>query len=225
MSLMQAITATCPNCGTIADSELVSSINADRRPDLREDVLQNRLQVITCATCGTEFRVVPALSYVDFERNQWILVHPPAALEEWQALETEARAAFDDTFGPKAPKPAQDVGANMSPRITFGWPALREKLLCRELDLNDIDLELMKMAVMRNVPGMPADDSSELRLVGHEDDKLTFSWIVRDTGTVLNSVQVPRALYDDVIKDTAWAPLRQEIESGAFVDLNRLMLV
>ena len=36
------------------------------------------------------------------------------------------------------------MGEGFQPRLVFGWPALREKLLCASLSLNDVDLELLK---------------------------------------------------------------------------------
>ena len=224
MSLMQSVSADCPACGTTADTTLVSSLNADRRPDLRQDVLDNRLQLCTCAKCGTEFRVVPQLSYIDFGRKQWILAHPVSELPRWQELDGTAKEIFDDALGARAPAPAQTVGRDISPRVVFGWPALREKLVCRELGLDDVELELFKIAVIRGVPKPPATDDAELRLVGADGDDLLLSWIVGETGAEITSLKVPRSLYQEIAADSAgWAELRNELTGGTFVDLNRLL--
>src|SRR5579862_3950678 len=224
MSIMQSVSADCPACGTTAESPLVSSLNADRRPDLRQDVLDNRLQLCTCAKCGTEFRIVPQLSYIDFARKQWILAHPVSELPRWQELDGVAQEIFDDTLGSSAPGPSQAVGKGMSPRVVFGWPALREKMVCRELGLDDVEVELFKIAVIQSVPKPPVTDDAELRLVGADGDDLLLSWIVGETGAEITSLKVPRSLYQEIAADSAgWAELRNELAAGTFVDLNRLL--
>ena len=35
------------------------------------------------------------------------------------------------------------------------WPALREKVVCQDAGLDDVELELTKMAILRNVAGSP----------------------------------------------------------------------
>ena len=44
MSLFNPAAAQCPNCGTAQDVQLVGSINADRRPDLRQQILDRTFQ-------------------------------------------------------------------------------------------------------------------------------------------------------------------------------------
>jgi hypothetical protein len=76
MSLITPVAAECPSCGQPCAMELFASINADRRPDLRAAILNETLQGVTCENCDTAYRVAPRLTYVDFERGQWIAVHP-----------------------------------------------------------------------------------------------------------------------------------------------------
>jgi endogenous inhibitor of DNA gyrase (YacG/DUF329 family) len=225
MSLMQTVTADCPACGTKVTAEFVSSINADRRPDLRQQILDGSLQVVSCPNCQTEFRMVPHLAYIDFDRGQWILVHPTDALERWPELEQAAQRTFDGVYGSGAPTAARELGATMTARLVFGWPPLREKLICRELGLDDIELELLKIGVLRDVPSPPATDDTELRLVGAEGDDLLFSWIAGGTGAVLTSLRVPKSVYDEIAADrTDWAELRGALTGGVFVDFNRLLV-
>lgn len=56
----------------------------------------------------------------------------------------------------------------------FGWAALREKLICQDLGVDDTTLEFLKMAIMRDVERPPVADETELRLTGGDVDTLEF---------------------------------------------------
>jgi hypothetical protein len=224
MSLFYPATATCLKCGTEAEIELAASVNADRRADLREAILDRSFQATDCPSCGTRMRLPAHLSYTDQQRGQWILVDAPEALQNAAAVEDEARTAFADLYGPQATDAAQELGRELTPRLVFGRPALREKLLCREYGLDDITLELLKIAILRNVPGSPLSDTTELRLTGRADNTLQFAWIESLSEQQISALGVPQATYDDIAGSDAWAGLRGQLEGHLFVDFNRLLV-
>jgi ribosomal protein S27AE len=225
MSIFHKAQATCPKCGTKSAVELVASVNADRRPDLRAAILDGTFQAQTCPKCGAAMRLLPYLTFMNLKRGQWILVQPPAALEQWQAEEQEAQALYDESFGAAAPKIAQELAEGLQPRVVFGWPALREKLICSDLSVDDTTLELLKIAIVRDVAQPPLADQTELRLVGGDDDVLHFSWIETATEGGIADLDVPRAAYTGVAGDTAaWVALRGNFEGKMFVDMQRLLV-
>lgn len=225
MSLFNQVTAECPKCGAEIHAEAVASINADRRPDLRQQIMDALFQAETCASCGTEFRLPPSFTYVDQARGQWLITYPADEVVNWPALEEQAAIVFARAYGVDAPPAAREIGATLTPRIAFGWPAVREKLICRDLDLDDVTLELLKIAVMRTVQRPPFADTTELRLVGTEDGELKLAWLDSTTEASLAVLPVPRDIYDDIAGDTAaWAGLREQLAGHAFADLNRLLV-
>jgi hypothetical protein len=170
-------------------------------------------------------RLTPHLSYLDLGRGQWILVEGGDKLEDWETAEAEARITFDRSFGPDAPPSARDLGAGLAPRIVFGWPALREKLVCQDLSLEDTVLELLKVAILRNVPDSPLADQTELRLSGETDGNLRFTWIETATEKPISGIEVPREIYDGVAGDEgSWAAIRAKLDGGLFVDFKRLLI-
>jgi len=226
MSLFNQATVTCPHCATQFEVDQVASINADRRPDLRREILDGVFQAQTCAHCGTVFRLPPSFSYLDVGHGQWIMAYPADELVNWPVLEAHAEEIFDTAYGAGAPAAARDIGAGLVPRITFGWPAIREKLLCPELALDDVTLELLKAAVMRTVQKPPFADSTELRLLGAADGGLTLAWLDSNTEATLASLRVPRDIYGDIEGDVAaWAGMRERLAGHGFADLNRLLVV
>ncbi|MEX0280277.1 MAG: CpXC domain-containing protein [Arenibacterium sp.] len=223
MSLFQPINLICPNCETLIVMEAVGSVNADRRPDLRDDIMENRFQDVTCHNCLESFRLQPNFNYLDAGRGQWIASMPAGHVEDHAQIAEDVTALFDKTYGKDAPAAAQDVGNELTVRLTFGWPSLREKLIVREHELDDVQLEMLKMDLMRRVPSAPLADSTELRLIDVADDLMMFAWFDTTTEEVFQDFAVRRALYDDIGENAeAWAALRDQLGDGVFVDMRKL---
>ena len=225
MSLFESAKSPCPKCGTPHTFEVVASVNADRRPDLRAAILDGSFQREQCAKCKTEFVAPPMLTYFEVNRGWWILAQPAGFDQKWKDAAEIARAGFEKAYGAQASAAAREIGAGLKVRVVFGWPALREKLLCSDLKLDDVELELLKMAIVRGSQGSPIGDDNELRLVGGRGDELSFAWIAASTERSIATLDVPRSTYDEIAADhDAWQDMREEISSEPFVDMNRLLL-
>jgi hypothetical protein len=225
MSVFEDTKVKCPSCGTEVDFKAVHSVNVDRRPDLREAILDESFQRLECPTCHHNFRLAPDLNYLDVGRGQWFAAHPLDDIARWQEIEQRDREAFDRAYGPQAAPPAREIGAGLHPRITFGWAGLREKILAAELGLDDAILECAKIAILRSLEDAPLRDDTELRLVDKVDDTLVFAWMELATEAVTESLEVPLALYDEIVAaPEPWADLRGELSAGLYVDMNRLLV-
>jgi len=224
MSLFSQVECVCPSCGALDATGLVASVNADRRPDLRAAILHGTFQARECAVCDAAWRLPPAFTYMHLAADLWILAEPPEVLAQWREAEARTQEVFATGYGPRAPSAARAIGATLRARLVFGWPALREKLLAVELGLEDVSLELLKMAVLRSVQKPPFADGHELRLDGGDMTTLRLAWMDSATEAKLATLAVPRSAYDDVATDIAWDELRTELTAGPFVDLNRLLV-
>jgi hypothetical protein len=225
MSLFSPASADCPVCGTTKDFNVVASVNADRRPDLRAAILDGSFQREQCDKCGNAFLSPPIMTYLDVKNGWWILVEPSDFDEKWADFGQVARDGFDKAYGAQAAAAAREIGRDLKVRVVFGWAALREKLRCSDLKLSDVDLELLKMSIVRNVPDSPLGDDNELRLIGVRGPDLLFAWIVAATERVIATLPVPRGNYDEIAINTKeWQPMRQEMAAHPFVDMNRLLL-
>ena len=92
--------------------------------------------------------------------------------------------------------------------------------------LDDVTLELVKLAIVRTSKTSPLSNENELRLLDVEGDKLVLAWIRAQTEQVVEALKVPRKLYDDIAADEqGWHALREELSAGLFVDMNRLLVV
>lgn len=225
MSVFQSVVLSCPACGADVPFEAVQSVNADRRQDLREAILDESFQRQPCANCEHTFRLAPDLNYLDAGRGQWLAAHPIVDADRWQEIEQQDREAFDRAFGASAPPPARAIGQGLRARITFGWAGLKEKILAAEHNLDDATLELMKLAIVRSLDGAPLRDDTELRLTAVHGPTLVLAWIELASEQVAEAMEVPWTLYAEIDSDReAWAELREQLTAGLYVDMNRLLI-
>jgi hypothetical protein len=224
MSIFHPVTVTCSACKAQSQFERCASVNADRRPDLRAAILAGAFQAESCASCGTALRLPPHFTYIEIGRKTWIAAEPASILESWPDVEDEISDVYSRSFGEDAPASGQDLAEGLQARLVFGWPAFREKLICADLGLDDVTLELLKMAIMRDVEKPPMADETELRLVGGDAENLEFVWFVTLSEQRLVSLTVPREIYDDIAAEPEpWAVARGNFEDVFLVDLRRLI--
>lgn len=225
MSWFQTENVECPECGASVEFNIVLSVNAVMRPELREAILDNTFQRETCQECDHQFALEPEMSYLDVDRKQWILGRPGRMIAEWEITEQFATAFYEKTFGHEAPPISQRLGRGISPRVAFGWAAVREKLLCAEHDLEDYDLELLKLAIVRGLPSSPIAPDTQLRLLEVEDNELVLAWLQEESDTPIEVLPAPRDFYDEIVEDDAWEELRMELCAGPFVDMRRALVL
>lgn len=226
MSIFRTHTLACPSCGAPVDYELVHSVNADRRPDLRDAILDGSFQLQQCPGCGTAFRCEPEFTYLDQKRGQYIGVWPASRRHEWQACAAKTREVFDHSLGVNAPREARALGDKLTVRTVFGWPALVEKLLAQDAGIDDRTLEAAKLAVMRTQEESPLPGRLELRLIAAEGGDPVFAWLGGGSeGEALPALKVPRKLIDAIEADPAhWQALRESVAEGDVVDFQRELL-
>lgn len=224
MSIFHAVQAVCGHCGHRNDVQRSASVNADRRPDLRQAILDGTFQRETCAKCGTVLRLPPHCTYFDLRRGQWLLVEPAAAVERWRVAEAEARRTWDRAFGARSTAQARALGGGLRARLVLGWPAAREKILAAEIGLDDVTLELLKLDLIRDMDAPPLADQTELRLVAGDGQTLRMDWLELATERAIEGVEVTRGDYDAVASAAAdWAEAREKFDGALFVDWRRMV--
>jgi hypothetical protein len=223
MSLFKTSTITCPVCATKFDYDTVHSVNADRRKDLRQEILDGTFQILACPKCKNTFRLDCEFNYLDIGRGQWIAAEPVAAAGEWKACEDAARELYALAYGDRAGEAAREVGAGLKPRIVFGWPALREKIVAVDHGLDDVAVEGCKATAMRNQAEIPFSGDADLRLVAVEGDRLVFAWVNPADNSTGEMLAMPRSLHDEIAadEDGDWFAFKSGFDDAFYVDLNR----
>jgi hypothetical protein len=226
MSLFFPTTLACPKCGEPVEFQANASVNADRRPDLRAAIINGTFQQGTCGKCSTVFRLDPQMNYLDVGRGQWLAAFPVAKFDEWATKEAETRTAFAKAYGEQSSSAAQEIGDELKPRLVFGWAAVREKLVAAEQQLDDVELELLKISLLRGMDNPPLAPGTELRLttVDLEQNELVIASFETQSGRLIEELRLPRDLYDEIAGDKqGWQPLRDDLLAGLFVDYRRLL--
>lgn len=225
MSLFRSVNVKCPNCEEEMRIAAVGSVNADRRPDLRAEILENTFQEFICASCGETSRLQPEFNYLHAGGGLWIAAMPATRFPYYLEHEDEAVALFEETYGAKAPARAQDVGQTLDVRVTFGWPAVREKLLLREHDLDDVIVEMMKMDLLRKLPSAPLAPGVELRLVRVTESDFVFVWLRTASEEAIEEFTTPVGWYKLIADDPEpWGAVRAQIDNGPFVDMQKIYM-
>jgi hypothetical protein len=226
MSIFKTIRLACPSCGEGVDFQAVASVNADRAPHLRQEIVDETFQREACAACGTTFRLSPSFSLIDHGRDSWIAVLPATERVAWPEHEEAAAASFERAYGAGASPNIRRIGSTIRRRVTFGWAAIREKLVAQDLGLDDVTLELTKMALLRGVASAPIGAETELRLLGGDATRLAFGWLVSSDESLVEGLEIERAAYDEIAEDAGgdWTELRAEFDGALFVDMGRLTI-
>ena len=225
MSIFRTVYLDCPACGTAVSYELVHSVNAGRRPDLRDEILDGTFQRATCPSCQRAFRLDPEFIYLDLPSRLYIAVWPTNQRSNWRDCAARTRATFEKSMGEQAPAEARELANGVDVRAVFGWHALVEKILARQAGIDDRTLEVAKILVMQNSDESPVPGQLELRLVGDEDGDLIFAWVRALDRTVGDAMRVPRSLIAEIeTQPTAWKGVRDDVSEGLVVDFQRAML-
>ncbi|MCI0681070.1 MAG: CpXC domain-containing protein [Gemmataceae bacterium] len=223
MSVFNTTEMACPACGAAVTFQLVHSVNAVRRPDLRVAILDRSFQRQPCPSCGTSFRVEPEFTYLDIKRKQFLAVWPASKLAQWQEVEARSQASYDKAFGPGTDGAALAAGGMLA-RCVFGWLGLNEKLIAAEHGIDDVELEMAKLATLRELGDIKLGADREFRLVGATDDELAVGWLRTSTEDIDDEYSVPRQLLNDIhAEPEKWASLRADVSGGMFVDYRRLL--
>ena len=208
----------CPTCRVEAERDVAVSLNGGRRDDLRSAILAGTFQRYRCASCGAEYLVDDPFVYLDFGRKEWIASYPPSREREWPALETEPVEDWRTTMITHAAPVAREMSSGFRIRAVFGLAALREKLLCFEHGVDDGWLEVLKLDLMRSVPGIGLHPDRRPRLV----DVLPDALVVAGAFGVL---RVSRDALTQIRTDPIeWSEAWEAVTRGAWVDVGRVLL-
>ena len=215
--LETAETVKCPHCGAPASVQMIRSMSPSRHPELKAAILNNQLQAVNCGGCQQKFRLEPEFSYLDPSHSRWIAVFPSSRSADWKAWEKKALESFE-LIPP-------DLARTLQPRVVFGWHALKEKVIAADAGIDDVEIELMKLGVIRNGGEEIPISGASLRLVEANSNLFTFLWFDHVTQ---NSNDTGYECDGEILahirqSPSEWAELRSGFEKCAYVDLVRLL--
>lgn len=167
----------CPKCGHEQSVELYESINVKDEPELKEKLLKNELNQVTCGGCGFGFRVDKQLVYSDVAHHFLVFWYPA---EEGAYDNDEGR--FLDALGEITKLLPEDVKAP-SVHLVFNRTELIERIFLKEAGLDERIIEYIKYTMyVKNAKKLdPA--AKALLFNAHDSNETTLCFVVQDLKT------------------------------------------
>lgn len=156
----------CPNCSEITNEHLYISINATNDPQFREELLSENLLKWKCENCGYEGRFTYPLLYNDMKRRFMIYLIP-----QIDRFQLEDRELEDDYRNLKG----------ITKRITPDFNSFKEKVFIFESGLDDMAVELTKLAISQTVAkkyGIDKVEEGYLSMYNRETNTMGFTFFV-----------------------------------------------
>lgn len=185
----------CPKCKCQQDQVLYDSLDVGKEPDLRKQLLENRLNRVTCDACGFEFYVDKNLLYHD-SREGWMIYLSPSTQEK----SDEAIREFDQVLvDMKALLPS---GQKMpSVDLVLSRIELVERIFVREADLNPRVIEYVKYLIYTQNLDQFMPETHALLLNGQECNKENLCFVVQDVESkkLETLLHYKRETYEDLL--------------------------
>lgn len=156
----------CPSCNEVNSQHLYISINATNDPQFREDLLNEKLLKWKCENCGYEGRFTYPLLYNDMKRRFMIYLIP-----QIDRFQLEDRSLEEDYRNLKG----------IVKRITPDFNSFKEKVFIFESGLDDMAVELTKLAISETVAkkhNLPRVEEGYLSMYNRETNTMGFTFFV-----------------------------------------------
>jgi hypothetical protein len=186
----------CPQCSAQQDEILYDGVEVSSEPSLRRMLLENKLNLVTCSSCGHAFRVDKNMLYHD-EAHGWMVYLHPARMEDHRQAEEEFRNVLDDL---RAVLPdGRDLPAV---DLVISRVELVERVFAREADLDPRVLEYVKYLIYTQNLDQFMPEEKALLLNAQECTEEHLCFVVQDLESrKLESVlQYKREAYDSLLE-------------------------
>ena len=203
----------CKRCQATITARRASTINMQRHPVARDQILDGTFHRVTCGACGHVAQLDARMLFSDFPRGQFVDVRPAAEVSSWSDQSLASTAVFADGLAQ-----ARGFGLVGDPRVrlVYGLAGLADKLRAWDAGFDDRVIELAKLALVLEVAGGVTPASIYLQSAA---DELVFAMT---TGSVEHHA-MPRARYDELVVSATRDPASLDrLFDGPFVSWLRV---
>jgi hypothetical protein len=177
MSQKQIYPIRCPKCRQEQEVELFDAVNITEEPALREALMRNQLNAVTCSACEFIFQIHKALLYHDAQRGfmlYWLPV--PAGAEE------AGERQFAEMLLQLAAQ--QPDGVPLPPvHLVFSRTELIERIFLLEAGLDERLVEYVKHLMYLNNVGKLNPAQKALLFNAQDSTPENLCFVVQDTTT------------------------------------------
>jgi len=167
----------CPKCGHSQAVELYESVNVQVSPELKEVLMANRLNVVTCAECGLSFRVDKPLLYNDPKRGVMIYLIPTTEgqYNKGEHLFAESLRRLTEVL------PADFNAPGVS--LVFNRFELVERIFLFDAGLNERIIEYIKYMIYSKNLGKLDPRTKNLLFDAEDSTDKVLCFVVQDVAT------------------------------------------
>ena len=192
MSNHRSYPIQCPRCQAAQQVELYESINVKDSPELKQALLTNQLNAVTCPGCQFQFRVDKNLLYSDPDRR--LLIY-------WIPATEDGYEQGEDTFSELVQEMTSLLPRDVRPpevHLVFNRTELVERIFLLEAGLEVRIIEYIKYSIYTRNPGK-LDPANKILLFNAQDstaDHLCF--VIQDAAArkFEAMLQYERAVYN-----------------------------
>ena len=187
---------TCPECKSQQDEVLYDSINVASEPELRKQLLEHKLNRVTCDSCGFSFHVEKPLLYDDADGG-WMIYLQPSAVEDADVAITEFDQVLQDLQG------LLPAGKILPPvDLVLSRVEMMERIFVREAGFDPAILEYAKYLIYTQNLDSFMPETHALLLNGPEctDEHLCFVVQNTETRQLETLLHYQRDTYDSLVE-------------------------
>ncbi len=211
MSLNTQEKIKCPKCQAINDITLWQSITVSDSPDLKDELLKGRLNILSCTECSAKALVPTPLLYHDEEKKLMFSFIPTNSREDaekqFASIRESSRASGELN---------ELEGYNL--RFVSDYNTLLEKILIFDSGLSDKTIEVIKLMVLMQEPEK-LDGRTALFGKKHPDGSIEILVQNNSDGAVFTS-RAPFETYNTIHQELLRSGVKDYSFDWEFVDNN-----
>jgi len=169
----------CPKCNESCEAKLYLTVNATNSPRFRDDTLDEKLFKWLCVSCGHEARLTYPFLYNDMKLRFMIYMIPN--VDNFQLVDDELEKKYSAI-------------KNIRKRLAPDFNVLKEKIFIFESGLDDMAVELTKLAISETVArkyGLNRAEEGYLSTFNRTTNSLGFTFFLGDEKeTYIQSAQI-----------------------------------
>jgi hypothetical protein len=205
----------CGRCRASITARRATTINMQRHPASRDQILDGSFHQVTCGSCGHVAQLDARMLLSDFPRGQFVDVRPVAEVASWADHASATTAVFADGL---VQARAVGVVGETRVRLVYGLAGLADKLRAWDHDLDDRVIELAKLALVLEVGG--GSTPAAIHLVS-ASAPLVFE-MTNATGAIERHA-MPRSRYEELVASATRDPSSlDKLFDGPFVSWLRV---
>lgn len=223
MSEKKPYTIKCPKCGEQNEVQLYESVNVRQEPELRDQLMVNKINEVACSACAFSFRVDKPLLYID-QDHQLMIYLIPASEQQYDNGEDQFNEFLRNMLGLlpvdfRAPEV----------QLVFSRIELIERIFLTEAGLNTRIIEYIKHKIYAQNGAKIPPEAKAILFNAQDSNEENLCFVVQDIATrkfeaVLQYQRETYDALDEMFADGEKSADLMELFPGPYISARRLFL-